>query len=92
MANEMMYSDPYMTPEQMETFQKECIWNDGWWSGRNKGAKQGFRSGYLTGLLIGGVVTATAIIATWMYKNNKTYRIDITDVSGKKEDSENAEN
>ena len=92
MANEFVTSNPVMTEEQMSIFEKECLWNDGWWNGRKNGYRQGTRSGLLTGLIVGGILSAAVIVATWMYKNDKTYCIDITDISGKKEDSENGRN
>lgn len=75
------YSQPCMSSEQFEQFQKECLWSDGWYSGRNAGLKQGAKSGLIMGLIVGGIVTATAIVATWMHKNNKQYRIDVTEVT-----------
>ncbi len=90
-STRMVYSDPYMTSEQMVLFEKECLWNDGWWNGRKNGYRQGTRSGLLTGLIVGGILSATVIVATWMYKNNKVYRVDITDISEEKGGSDNAE-
>lgn len=65
--------NPDMTPEQMEIFQREALWNDGWFQGEKYGTQQAQNTattkGIVAGLLVGVAATAAGIFLWNKTKN-----------------------
>jgi hypothetical protein len=81
-----VYSNPNMTADQMAIFEKECIWNDGWYSGRRNGYTTGVRNGFAAGVIVAGCIFVASGLAAFVYKTWKTNE------QNKRENESNAEN